>query len=271
MKQWIKQLLERMKDHHLSAFSSQIAYFFTLSIFPFFIVLFTLIGRLDVSSTQLIGLIERAFPPSTTEVLLNFIEDYISVEGSGVLSASLLFALFSASRAIRTLQSAVNNVHEIEETRNFVIQRLLGVAYTFGLVVTIILALALPNMGERFFTFIGRFVNLTEEFLFLFNILRFFLPAAVFIFIIGSLQLFLPNKNVSLPIAWPGIAFSVIGWIVLTFVFKFFITTFSNVSVVYGSLAAMVILMMWLYFSGYVLLVGAEIIAMRMETTNEKG
>jgi membrane protein len=265
MKNWMKRLLDRMKNHHLSAFSAQIAYFFTLSIFPFFIVLFTLIGRLDVSSNQLIGLIERAFPPSTTRVLLNFIQDYITVEGSGVLSVSLLFTLFSASRAIHTLQSAVNNVHEIEETRNFIIQRLLGVAYTFGLVVTIILALALPNMGERFFSFIGRFVNLTEEFLFLFNILKFFLPAATFVFIIGSLQLFLPNQKLSLHTAWPGIGFSVIGWIILTFAFKFFITTFSNISVVYGSLAAMIILMMWLYFSGYVLLIGAEIVAMRFE------
>ena len=183
-----------------------------------------------------------------------------SATGLGLLLA-LATSLYGGMRGAKSIIIALNVVHEVEETRGFFVQLGLAAAITLALVGTALLALlAISALG-----FLESLIPSAAPWLI--NLIRaaFWSGAAVAAAVLLSLVYrYGPHRD---PINWrvllPGAVAATLGWLAVTFGFGIYVSNFGNYNATYGALGAVVVLLMWLYFSAYVLLLGAEVNAAR--------
>lgn len=256
---YIKALRERYGKHSISAYSAQMAFFLMLSIFPFFILLFNVLGRLSISSGVLITILEAFFPQEVHALTMDFIENQIAIEGAPLISASVIGIIWSASKGVRALMVSLNKAYEIEETRSFYIVKLLDMLYTVLIVFVIVVLLTLPSIGVDLFKYINQYFQIDWTLFNQFNMVKNILVPSSLVLFMALIYRFIPNIKIKFVEVIRGTAFSIIGWSVLSYLFKIFINEFANYRVVYGSLATVIILMFWLYFSSMILIIGGEI------------
>ncbi len=173
------QLIEisnRFKNHHITAFSAQMAFFLFLSIFPFTMFLLLLTSRLNLDIDSFI----YNLPTESRSAIINMINNYLLNDSISLISVSGLAALWSSSRGVNALMIAFNIAYGFDETRNFIRLKLTAVFYTLILVISIIVTLALPSIGNGFFNFIDNFIPVSPFFVDLFYSIRLLLNIADF-------------------------------------------------------------------------------------------
>jgi len=218
-----------------------------------------LASRLNLNTDILFENLQSALPPDISELVLTLINSYFVHNSLSLLSASGLVALWSASRGVNALTRAFNMAYGYRETRNFIKLKFTGMFYTLIIVISIIATLALPAIGQGFFDFVSRFIPIPHYIISFFYFIRLLLNIAVYVFFILSIHKVLPAGHLKYSDTLYGSLFSIIGWFLLTKAFSFFVRTFTDYAVFYGSLASIVTLMMWLYFMSTVMMLGAEI------------
>lgn len=254
----IRQFLRKYKEDHVSAFASQSAFFLFLSFVPFLLVLLTLIQYLPIEKEKIIETITLLFPKETDSLIIFTIERIYTKISSSLLSMSIITALWSSSRTILAITRGLNNIAGTQETKNYVILRLLSMLYTFLFSILLFFLLVLLVFGGYIFQ------SLVHLFPFLQQILEQVLP---FRFLFFGLFLtcffcctyaFIPTKKLPLKKQLPGAIFSTVGWLILSFVFSIYVQHFSSFHI-YGSLASIMILMLWLYANMTIFFIGAEV------------
>lgn len=266
----ITELPGRYSAHHVTAFSAQMAYFLVMSIFPALILLIGVLGRLSIEYSWDISGYVNLIPREASFILQEYIKGLLVEDGGALLSVSGVFMIYSASRGVNSLMRSLNMAYGIPEDRGFVRVKLLGVFYTIMLFVSIIIALAIPNMGKGFFEFLSVYLPIPVVVTDLSSILGLGIYLITTNLVIGSLYAFLPNKRVAFKQVIPGTVFAITGWWVISKGFSYFVSNFSNLSVVYGSLTAVIILMIWLYLSSTIIMIGGEINSLLIDYKNKK-
>src|SRR6056297_2890679 len=125
-----KKLVQRYKKHDISAYSALMAFFLTLSLFPFLIILFAILGQLSLDTNLIISAIQLFFPSEVHELVLEYIRQNIILRDYSILSLSIIGTLWASSRGIRALMLSLNMAYEVKETRNYLIVKLIDVFYT---------------------------------------------------------------------------------------------------------------------------------------------
>lgn len=266
----LRSLAKRYGEHNLGAYSAQLAYFFTLSIFPFLIFLFAIIGKLSLAVDDFDVYLASFVPREPALIITTYIRDILALNSDGVLSISILFSLLSASKAFHALGRSLNVSYGVKETRNYLHLRLLGLIYTVLFTLSIIIALILPPMGTRFFEFMGQYLDLSFVNVGLIKFIKWFFVVSFMGFNISSIYYFMPNVKLKYSEVFPGTLFAIGGWIGISMGFSYFINNFGRFSIIYGSLAAIIIFMIWLYLTGIILMVGGEINCIFKEEKNIK-
>lgn len=261
----IRDITGRYREHHITAFSAQMAFFVFLSIFPLIMFILSLASRFNLNIELIFDNIESSLPEDIGYFIVNFIDNYIINDSLSLLSASGLTALWSASRGVNALMRSFNMAYGYKETRNFIILKLTGVYYTLLLIVSILITIAMPVLGLGFFHFISNYLPISVKLIDTLYSLRYLLYLMVFIFFILSVHKVLPAGKLKYRDVSYGAIFSLIGWYILSRSFNFFVSTFTNYAAVYGGLASIVIFMMWLYFMSTVLMLGAEMNSVIMQ------
>ncbi|MDM8533426.1 YihY/virulence factor BrkB family protein [Clostridiaceae bacterium HSG29] len=255
----IKKLMKRYREHSISAYSAQMAFFLMLSIFPFLIFLFTILGRLSMNTDLLMQVLQVFFPESVHKLAFDFINNYILVKDNSVISVSIIATLWSASKGIRGLMVSLNKAYEIKETRGFFVIKIIDILYTVLIVFVIVILLALPNIGVDLYNFVNRYIEIKWEIFTLYNRIKIIMLPLTLVLIMSLIYMYIPNiKQKPNDVIW-GTLFSIFGWATLSYFFTIFLNNFSNYKLVYGSLATVIILMFWLYFGSMILIIGGEI------------
>lgn len=244
----IMGILGRIAALNVPLYASQASFFLALSVFPSLVLLMGLLRYtgLDVADlTELLhGVLPTALMPAAQKLIAN---TYRSTNGM-VLSISALTALWSASLGIHGLRLGLNAICKLEEDRNWLHTRLLSVVYTVLFLLVLLLTMALHVLG----TGLLHWLPLEENriFLFLENIvdLRFFLLLAVQLVLFCLMFAFLPNRRSRLRDVFPGAVFASLGWMVFTQLYSVYIEHFAGLSIVYGSVYAVALSLLWLYF-----------------------
>ncbi len=255
----IKEIKERYGHHSLSAYGAQLAYFFILSLFPFLIFLIAILGYFSVSLKGAIDLLAKVAPREAIGVINDYTRNLLSTRDTNILSISFIVTIWSSSRGVNALIMALNRAYGITKKRGFLKKRILAIFYTLLVGFSIILVLTIPNMGMDFLLWISKYIGLTSFFITLWYYMRWVIIVAILLAVIGSLYYVAPNKDLKFSEIIPGTFFALFGWILISLGFSFFVNNFQNFTVVYGSLATVVILMIWLYLSGIILMLGGEI------------
>lgn len=254
-----KSLINRFLCHDIAQTGGQLAYFFLLSVFPFMIFLNALIGSFNFSETEIVDTLSSFLPQEVIRVINTYIQYISDSQHTGMLPVGLIVTLFSASRAVRSLNYAINKAYRVDRPRGFIGDFFLSVVLTFGIELTIILSLLLLTIGKNMMAWLSaRFEFLLIPLAVLDN-LRWVIVLADLFVVLAFMYYFVPNRKMRWRNVLPGTVFSVIGWIVLTLGFSFYINHFGRYSLIYGSLGAIIVLMLWLYLVGILLVLGGEL------------
>ena len=262
---FLKELLTRIKKVDVTGLASQLAFFFLLSLFPLLIFLFTLLPYLNLDQSEIFILIRDYAPASVAILIEDTVGEILNNRNSGLLSIGAIATVWSASKGMNALTKALNLSYFKEETRSFIVARGMSIVFTVMLMAVLLVALVLPVFGQQIGIFTFSYLGLEEGFLKLWTSFRWVVPP-ILIFVVFSLIYWLvPNVKIQLKSVFLGAAFSTIGWIITSLGFSFYVGSYGNYSSTYGSIGAIIVLMMWLYFSAIILMLGGQINAVMSE------
>ena len=255
----------------MSEFAAQLTYYLILSIFPFIITLlqiikFTPLGDLNVVEGLLINL-----PLETQELLTSIIKDVLSSSGTTLLSVGIIGAIWSASNGLMSLIKAVNRAYDLSESRPYWKLKLLSVIMTLALILVILLSLTVNVFETLLFTnyIVGYFPN--SEFIF--SLVQGGIVILSIIFILTLLYKFSPsikeNVNITFKQSFPGGVFAALGILVSSKLFSLYVDNFGNYSKVYGSIGGIIVLLIWLYLTSIIIVMGAELNSIFMNRKKE--
>jgi membrane protein len=265
----------RAEEDEIFGRAAQLSYYFLLALFPLLLFLITLFGYFDGAGShlrnKLISYLGDVMPPTAFHLVVVTIDEVTKARGGGKLSFGLLFALWAASSGINALAQALNAAYDVPETRPWWKVRLISIALTIALAVLIVSALLIVLYGGRLGHFLAVMIHEGRAFAVTWKILQW--PIALtFIFIaFGLIYQFVPNlaarrHRQGLPAAdlrrrWlsPGVVVAVILWLLVSLGFRLYLHFFNSYGATYGSLGALIILMLWFYLTGAAILLGGEI------------
>lgn len=254
-----KYLYERMIDVDVFGLSAQLAYFFLLSLFPFLLFLVTLLGYLPIDEDYLLRFFEIYVPTEILTLIENNLTKITNRQNGSLLSIGLIGTLWSASNGVNAITRAFNFAYRVEENRSFLTARLIAIGLTIAMIVIISTALLLPVFGELIAAYFFSFLGMSESFLMIWNILRWIASSFVFFIVFIALYKLAPNLSLSFRETVWGAIFATISWQLVSLIFSYYVSSIGNYSATYGSLGTIIILMIWFYISGMIMLTGGVI------------
>ncbi|GKV65074.1 MULTISPECIES: YihY/virulence factor BrkB family protein [unclassified Sporosarcina] len=267
---FIKQLIIRLKELDVSATGSQLAFFFLLSLFPLLIFLFTLLPYLNLDQSQIFLFIREYAPESTAALIEGTLSEVLDNRSGGLLSVGILATIWSASKGMSAVTKGLNHAYEVEDDRNFFVSKGLSIGFTIMLIATVIVALVLPIFGQPIGKFFFSFLGLEESFLTVWTYIRFIIPPVMIFAVFSLLYWLVPDIKLRYKSIIPGSIFATIGWILTSLAFSFYISNFGSYANTYGSIAGIIVLIMWLYLSAIILLIGGIINSVMQERYKKK-
>ncbi|MEC3773233.1 YihY family inner membrane protein [Bacillus velezensis] len=259
---FIKELFARFSLHEGQSKSAELAYFFLLSLFPLMIFMLTLTAYLPISAEDVLGAVDQYAPDSAMSMVKSITEQTLNKRSGGLLSFGIIAVIWSASNGMNAIVRAFNHAYEVEENRSFIIIRLTSIFLTIAMVVTILIALLLPVFGREIGMLAADFIGASGLFLQVWSVVRWGISPLILLIVFTALYIFAPNKKLSLRFVLPGAVFAAAGWIIVSMLFSFYVGTFANYSATYGSIGGIIVLMIWFYLTGTLLILGGEINAL---------
>ena len=253
----VQAFLEDMKDSHIPAYSAQTAYFIIMSVFPFVLILLSLIRFTALTEDMLMEMISD-FLPAIFYPILNGIVEELYERANAILSISVILALWSSAKCVLAVTNGFNTIYELKETRNYIILRLRSAAYTAGFIAIILVSLVLMVFGERINAFIGKSIPVIASAFQHVLDWRLIMIMALQIIIFVFMYKFLPNRKASFLSQVPGALFSSACWNIFSYLFSIYVE-YGRMSYTYGSLTTLIVVMIWLYFCMYIMFIGAQI------------
>lgn len=254
----IRAFARKIRDDCISAFSAQAAFFVIISFFPFIMLLLTILQDI-FSEITLLQSLTNIFPSSVHLLITRIITEVYARTTGTIVSFAAITALWAASRGVLAIIHGLNSVYCIDETRGYIRLRIIAAFYTFIFIIMVVVTLSILVFGNRIYIWIqGKIPVLSELALFIISIRTIGALCILTLFFL-LLYVVIPNRKTRIYKELPGAFISAAGWMGYSYLFSFYVDNMSNYSNTYGSLAAIVIFMLWLYFCMYILFIGAEI------------
>ncbi|WP_164217392.1 YihY/virulence factor BrkB family protein [Virgibacillus sp. YIM 98842] len=253
------QLYERIEKVDVFGLAAQLAYFFLLSLFPFLLVLVTLVGFLPFDDIAVVEFINRYAPDQISDLIESNVQQLMHQQSGGLLSIGIIVTLWSASNGVNALMRGFNRAYEVEENRSFIVSRLIAVVLTIGMIIVIITALLLPVFGRMIGVYLFSFFGLSEGFITVWESVRYITSSVVFFVVFLALYVLAPNKRIYFKNAIWGAVFATVFWQLTSLAFSFYVNTLGNYSATYGSLGTVIVLMLWFYISAIIIMLGGLI------------
>ncbi|BBF44104.1 ribonuclease BN [Lachnospiraceae bacterium KM106-2] len=254
----IKTSLAKFRDDFVGVFSAQAAFFIILSFFPFLMCLLTLLQYLPIGESFLMQTITDIMPSALHSFIIMIISEIYDNAGGTIISVTVITAMWSASKGFLAIVRGLNKIYDINETRNYFKLRFISAIYTFIFAILIMITLGFLVFGNRLYIWVVNAVPLLEDLALLIISLRTIGSLFILIGFFLLLYIFIPNRKTKFFAELPGAILSATGWLLFSYLYSFYIDNMSNMSATYGSLTAIVLLMLWLYFCMYILFIGAE-------------
>ena len=241
--------------------AAQLAYYFFLALFP--AVLFLLALASFFPLTNFIDDIVRTLRPIAPADVLSLLEEQLrrlsNADSGGILTIGILGALWSSSAAVVAITGSLNRAYDVEEGRPWWKVRLTAIGLTivlaFFLLASFTLIIAGPTLAEYFASSLG----LGAAFEWGWKILQWPLAFLLVSTAIGLVYYFAPDVEQDWGWITPGAVIGTLLWILVSLAFKVYVANFADYNATYGAVGGVIVLMLWFYMSGLVILVGAEL------------
>jgi membrane protein len=244
--------------------AAKLAYYFLLALFPLLIFLTSAIGLIVGSGTgmrhTLFNYLARVMPSSAFQLIDSTLFEVSQASGAGKLSFGLLAAFWAASNGMGAITQALNRAYDVEETRPWWKQTVVSIALTASLSLLIITALVLVMGGGKIADYLAATFGLSTFFLIFWKVLQWPIALAFMLLSFAMIYFFAPDlKDQDWKWITPGSVIGVVLWLAVSFGFKGYLHFFDSYSKTYGSLGAVIVLMLWLYLTGLAVLIGGQV------------
>jgi membrane protein len=254
--------------------SAKLAFYFLLSIFPLMIFLVMILGLVlqsgpDLQET-LTQYLSTVAPESASKLIKSTLDEITKSSSSAKLSFALVFTWWSASRAMLAIIEGINIAYEIQETRSWWKKYLLASVLTFGAILLNSLTIIILIYGGPLTKFLLHYAGVNKFLPELWPFVQWGVLLLLVLVVFNSIYRFAPNEQERHASLIPGTIVGVSTWLLASFGFKLYLNYFNNFSVTYGSIGAVIIMMLWFYYSGVSVLLGAIVNAIIRRNTDAR-
>ncbi|GAB7568134.1 hypothetical protein MUSASHINO07_06840 [Gemella sp. Musashino-2025] len=259
-KKFVKEMYYRIMYDEISILSSNLSYYFILSLFPMLLVALALTPYFKIDQQFLLEKIQTFAPGDLGNYLFSIISEVLNNKSNNtILTFGIIFTLWSASNGIYGIIIAFNNAFRVRDERVWIVTKIISIIFTILFLVGMFLVLTLVVFGKQLTWLLFHKLHFDEGFSNLWTYLTYSFPMLftfivfVFIYILG------PNVKVRVISIFPGAIFSTISWTLVSRLFGYYIDHFSSYIKTYGTIGGLMAFILWLYITGYILILGAEI------------
>jgi membrane protein len=263
--QLVHNVFEEIMANNIFGRASELAFYFLFALFPLILLLMTLFGlfasrRVELQN-DLMSYFAELLPPSAFQ-LVHHIESELTAHASGrKLTFGIVAALWSASSGVQSMISSLNLTYHVHEARAWFKVRTIALGLTVVVAILVLTALFMVLAGNYFVGWIGTSLGLHPVVVFVWKAIQ--LPLAILFISISCSLIYYSGPNLKERRRWqwmtPGAAFSCILWLLASILFRIYLHYFNTYSASYGSVGTVMILLLWLYVTGLVYLVGGAI------------
>lgn len=256
---FLTRTVERFFLHGVGHEAAALAYYLLFTIFPLMIFLSSLLGLLNLDISGITQSLTALLPAGVVELVESYLSYVSQTSSRAMLWFGLIFTIYFPMRAADCLMTAVRRAYHLPRPKNQILYMAKVLLYTVFLLVAIMLSLGLATVGRAVLEFAGRFVVVPEAFIELWTDLRFLVLGGVMFGAVGLLYAAAQDSRQPARNVVPGTIAALVGWMVVSAAFSFYVENFANYTLIYGTLGTMIVLMMWLNLTAMVLIMGAEI------------
>lgn len=257
----LRRLWDKLFEDEVFGRAAQLAYYWLFSLFPLLIFLTALLAYLPIrqKTDAWLNVIRSLLPAEAYVLVDDTVNQIITNRRSGLLSFSILVAIWASSSGMEAIISSLNKAYGATTSRAYWREKLLAIGLTLGLAIFVLLALMLIFFGEYIGSRLSDHFGLGALFQTIFGILLW--PVVSILILIGVDLIYYSAPNIKQRWKWftPGAIFAVVGWLLISFGFRGYVSRFGNYNATYGALGGVMVLMLWFYLTGVVILMGGEI------------
>jgi membrane protein len=254
-----RTLRETQADNGLGL-AAQLAYYFFLALFPALLFVFALASffPLDNMIGTAVDRLRSVAPPDVLQIIREQLQSLSNAGNGGILSFGVIAALWSSSAAMVAVVDALNRAYDVEDSRPWWKQRLTAILLTLGVAVFAVVSFALVIAGPEMADLVGRSVGLGPALVWTWKVLQWPIVFALIAIAIGLIYYFAPDVDQDWVWLTPGSLVAALLWIVGSVAFRFYVMNFGSYNETYGTIGGVMVLLLWLYLSGLVIIIGAE-------------
>jgi len=257
-------LIETCEDvprNHTLQMAAALSYYFVVSLFPALVLLSAIVAYLPVPDlfNQALSVMARLLPPDTMGLVRRVLSDVITPSRGTFLSLGVLGTLWTSSGGFSAAIEALNIAYGVQDDRPFWKTRPLAVGLAIVIGILMLVALSVMIVGPRCGEWVANRIHLSRLFVLVWPYIHWSVAIGFSILAVETLYFLAPNVKQRLRATLPGAILAVSCWIALSYVLGLYFQHFASFNKTYGTLGAAIALMTWSYWTGFALLVGAEL------------
>jgi membrane protein len=270
--EFCRRLYREYENDAVADTAAQLSYYFLYSLFPFlfFIASTTAYLPLGGPMDQLINRLRPLVPGQAMQLIDEHLHALVSQPRPRLLTFALFVSIWSASRGVDAVRRALNLAYDVKESRPWWKTEIASVGMTVAGAVLVLGAVAILIVGGDVGFWIAAKLGVQSEFLLLMRTLRWPVTALMIMTVAALSYYFLPDVEQEFKFITPGSVLGTLIWMLATWGFGRYVSAFGSYNVTYGSLGSVIVLLTWLYISGFIFLLGGEVNAV-LEHASETG
>lgn len=262
---FIARLIKRFQDHDIYALACQLTYNLILSIFPFLIFLLTIIGYSRVNADTVLVAMQSIMPKEAFTLTQNIINEVLRGGRVDILSFSVIGTIWTASSGFRAVIKGLNKAYETQEDRPYIKTVILSFICVIALVIILVFVFSVVVFGEMIGNGLVKYLHFSINFKINWNIIRYPMALVFMVAIFSILYYVVPCRKMRVLEVLPGAIFTSIGWVISSQVISYYVTNINNYTRIYGGLGVVIVLLLWLFITSTIILIGGEINALLVE------
>ena len=270
--EFFQEIWAEVQQDDLFGKAAQLGFYFLLALFPALLCITALIGFLPIESMlpELMAYFKTVLPSDSMPLIEKYVEQVVAGSGAGILSLSFLGAFWAVSTGMAAIIDTLNGVYNVDDSRSIWKARGIAIILTIGVTVFVILSLSLILGGAYLSQWIASSIGSGVIFTTVWAIIQWPLVIAFMLVAVSMIYYMAPNVAHSWRVITPGSGVAVTLWMLSSLGFKYYVENFGTYNIAYGSLAGIIVLMLWLYISGLVLLIGGEVDAVLEKSARDQ-
>lgn len=250
-----KSFLERFMEDNVFSSAAALSYYLIFSFFPFVLFLNSILGLLG-SGINEDSIIFSLLPEEVSDLLTAYLAQLTVTNNIPFLIGGLLSAMYLMTRAVNSMNNSLNTAYRVAKRRPILTSYALSAIFSLGLFLIVIIGAGFSIASTDIIVFISRFIQMPQFLISFWGLIRWLIMICIYFFILAALYYFMPNIKIRFFSVFPGTIFAGTGMIVSSLILFFMAKNVFRYSVVYGSLTAIIILMLWFYVVSLVIISG---------------